>query len=95
MLYALKKDMPLILSLVLKAFPAPATSEESKTSEGYVSDATLLAAATALDVPSDFDACTSTPTTGVQYVYHTTVGDGPRTYGVEDALLDVETGLPK
>lgn len=102
-LYARKADMPLILALVLRSFPGPAAAasgsgDESKTGEPatkYVNDAALEEAAAAVEVSEAFSWSGTVPCSGVKYIYHTTVGDGPRTYGLEESLIDPSSGLPK
>lgn len=70
-LYVLRDDVPLVLKLMMRGFPAP--EEESKMG-AFVDDEDLLARAAAAEVPYPLrwtEGVTKVP--GVKHVYHTSV----------------------
>lgn len=97
-----RQHAPLLLAVLLAHFP-PSPEDEAKAG-GFITGAalggdTLLAAAKAL-IPTLPPALAPgkqrlLPLPGaVKHVYATTVGDGPRVLGKEEALADPNTGLP-
>jgi diphosphomevalonate decarboxylase len=93
-LFCLKKDTKKVLAALLANFPPP----EGMSVSEYVRNPADALASTDVD-PASLPAgvMPSTPQQGgdVSYIYHTTVGDGPRQLGAEGALADLSTGEPK
>ena len=75
MLYVRRDDVPLVLKLVMRGFPAP--EEESKMG-AFVDDEALLAAAEAAEVPYPLQWTSGVvKVPGVKHIYHTTVSSVP------------------
>lgn len=102
-IYTLDADMHLVLAAILSHFPAGAatgTATGSATAgldfSQYVSSAAAQAAAEAVELPAGVAAPEGSACPGeIRHIYCTSMGDGPRTLPLEEALADPATGLPK
>ena len=101
-IYTLEADQTQVLAALLSHFPAgdAAPTQGSATAgldfSQYVSNAELEAEAAKVQLPEGVAALPHQVAAGeVRHIYCTSMGDGPRTLSLEEALADPATGLPK
>lgn len=87
-IYALEKDIPMILNLVLTYYPQSTTAPFDNPFKLNLAEALVL--------PKGFNekVVMKAEVGAVSRIIHTEVGDGPRVLGKEESLLG-EDGMPK